>query len=171
MKAKTRSFSPDQPAVNFTGEFNSCPICSKLPRYTRSSCGGYHLGCCGMRTDSCVSDLTKPNANLLREEWNTQVINSELSPLFAKKYNIENGDLIIVKAADSSIYASFDNMDDALACLKQESKKNFSADYDLTQLVRIPNGNFIVAHIATSKILSYVGNWDGFNMNLMVEVD
>ena len=43
-------------------------------------------------------------------------------------------------------------------------------DYDLTQLIRIPNGNFIIAHIATSKALAYVAGWD-FRYDLMVPVE
>ena len=171
MNAMNRRFSSSEPAVAFSGVFNSCPICSKLPRYTRSSCGGYHLSCCGIRTKSCVPNLTKENANFLREEWNSIVVNSELSPNFVKKYNMGNGNLVIVRSGDSSIFASYDDMDDALACLKQEMKKDFTIDYDLTQLVRIQNGNFVVAHIATSKVLSYVGNWDGFKYELMMPVE
>ena len=62
-------------------------------------------------------------------------------------------------------------MDDALSLLKEENRKNFTVDYDLTQLIRIQNGNYIIAHIATSKALAYAAGWDGFKYELMMPVE
>lgn len=171
MNAMNRRFSSSEPAVAFSGVFNSCPICSKLPRYTRSNCGGYHLSCCGIRTKSCVANLTKENANALREEFNYIVRNSELSEAFVSKYRIENGDLVILKSEDDSIFASFDSIQDAIACMKQECKKNFATDFDLMQVIRMPNGSYRFEHIATSKILCFVGEWPGFRYDLMMPVE
>ena len=166
-----KKYSMSLPTVEYTGPTNRCR-CGKMPRYFRTPCGGYALKCeCGAQTDAHVPDLTKRNANLLREEWNSLIINSELSPEFVKIYNLDNGDLIIFRATDSCLHASYDNMDDALYLLKEENRKNFTVDYDLTQLIRIPNGNFIIAHIATSKALAYVAGWEGFKYELMMPVE
>ena len=166
-----KKYSMNFPAVEYTGPTNRCR-CGKMGRYYRTPCGGYALGCeCGAQTDTHVPNLTKQNANLLREEWNSLIINSELSPEFVKIYNLDNGDLIIFRATDSCLHASYDNMDDALSLLKEENRKNFAVDYDLTQLIRIQNGNFIIAHIATSKALAYAAGWDGFKYELMMPVE
>ena len=166
-----KKYSMNFPAVEYTGPTNRCR-CGKMPRYFCTPCGGYGLKCeCGAQTDIHVPNLTKQNANLLREEWNSLIINSELSPEFVKIYNLDNGDLIIFRATDSCLHASYDNMDDALYLLKEENRKNFTVDYDLTQLIRIPNGNFIIAHIATSKALAYVAGWEGFKYEMMTPVD
>ena len=89
-----KKYSMNFPAVEYTGPTNRCR-CGKMGRYLRTPCGGYALGCeCGAQTDIHVPNLTKQNANLLREEWNSLIINSELSPEFVKIYNLDNGDLI-----------------------------------------------------------------------------
>ena len=55
MKAQIRRFNVDQPVVTYTGETNRCPACGNLPKYTRSNCGGYHLGCqCLREIHLCV---------------------------------------------------------------------------------------------------------------------
>ena len=166
-----KKYSMSLPTVEYTGPTNRCR-CGKMPRYFRTPCGGYALKCeCGVQTDTHVPNLTKQNANLLREEWNSLIINSELSPEFVKIYNLDNGDLIIFRATDSCLHASYDNIDEALSLLKEENRKNFTVDYDLTQLIRIPNGNFIIAHIATSKALAYAAGWEGFKYELMMPVE
>ena len=93
----------------------------------------------------------------------------QYTPEFVKIYNLDNADLIIFKSADSCLHASYDNIDEAL--LKEETRKNFTVDYDLTQLIRIPNGNYYIAHISTSKALAYAAGWDGFKYELMTPVE
>ena len=165
-----KKYSMNLPNVEYTGPINRCR-CGKMGRYFRTPCGGYAFGCeCGFETATHLPDLTRNNARILAEEWNSMVINSELSPEFVKIYNLDNGDLIIFKASNSCLHASYDNIDEALSLLKEENRKNFTVDYDLTQLIRIPNGNYIIAHIATSKALAYAAGWD-FRYDLMVPVE
>ena len=173
MNARIRRFSAENPAVPFTGETNPCPFCASLPRYTRSNCGGYHLGCkcSNFRTASCTDNLTRENSNKLREEWNEMVIDATLSQLFMDKIGAENGSLCVIRSIDSALLSVYEDMDQALAFLKIECKRNASVDYDVCQFVQRDDGNYILAHVATSKILSYVGHWEGFDFNLMIKID
>ena len=173
MNARIRRFSAENPAVQFTGEVNRCPFCGSLPRYTCSNCGGYHLGCeCGsLRTESCTDNLIRENSNKLREEWNGMVVDAVLSSRFMRMYGAENGSLCVIRSIDSALISVYEDMDEVLAFLKRECKRNARIDYDVCQFVRNENGNYILAHIATSKILSYVGNWEGFNFDLMIKID
>lgn len=173
MNARIRRFSAEKPAVQFTGEVNKCPFCGSLPRYTRSSCGGYHLGCkcSNFRTANCTDNLTRENANKLREEWNEMVVDAPLSQLFMDKIGAENGSLCVIRSTDSALLSVYEDMDQALAFLKIECKRNAIVDYDVCQFVQRDDGNYILAHVATSKILSYVGNWEGFSIDLMIKID
>ena len=173
MNARIRRFSAENPAVQFTGEVNKCPFCGSLPRYTRSSCGGYHLGCkcSNFRTANCTDNLTRENANKLREEWNEMVVDAPLSQLFMDKIGAENGSLCVIRSTDSALLSVYEDMDQALAFLKIECKRNAIVDYDVCQFVQRDDGNYILAHVATSKILSYVGNWEGFSIDLMIKID
>ena len=169
MNARIRRFSSENPVVPFTGEVNVCPSCGSLPRYTRSN----YLGCeCGsLRTESCTDNLIRENSNKLREEWNGMVVDAVLSPRFMRKYGAENGSICVIRSTDSALLYVYEDMDQALAFLKIECKRNASVDYDICQFVRRDDGNYILAHVATSKILSYVGNWEGFDFNLMIKID
>ena len=173
MNARIRRFSAENPAVQFTGEVNRCPFCGSLPRYTRSNCGGYHFGCkcSNFRTASCADNLTRENANKLREEWNEMVVDTTLSQLFMDKIGAENGSLCVIRSTDSALLSVYEDMDQALAFLKIECKRNAIVDYDVCQFVQRDDGNYILAHVATSKILSYVGNWEGFSIDLMIKID
>lgn len=170
MNARIRKFSSENPVVPFTGEANRCPFCGNFPRYTRSNCRGYHLGCeCeSIRTDSCTDSLIRENANKLREEWNEMIVDAVLNPRFMRKYGAENGSICVIRSTDSALLSVYEYMDDAIAFLKIECKRNASVDYDICQFVQRDDGNYILAHVATSKILSYVGNWEGFDFNLMI---
>lgn len=173
MNARIKRYSSENPVVPFTGEVNRCPFCGSLPRYTRSNYGGYRLGCkcSNFRTASCTDNLTRENANKLREEFNEMVVDATLSQLFMDKIGAENGSLCVIRSIDSALLSVYEDMEDALAFLKIECKRNASVDYDICQFVRNENGNYILAHVATSKILSYVGNWEGFDFNLMIKID
>ena len=174
MNARIRRFSAENPVVPFTGEVNRCAFCGSLPRYARSKkCSGYHLGCeCGsLRTESCTDNLIRENSNKLREEWNGMVVDAVLSPRFMRKYGAENGSICVIRSTDSALLSVYEDMDQALAFLKIECKRNASVDYDVCQFVQRDDGNYILAHVATSKILSYVGNWEGFDFNLMIKID
>ena len=173
MNARIRRFSAENPAVQFTGEVNRCPFCGSLPRYTRSNCGGYHLGCkcSNFRTANCTDNLIRENANKLREEWNEMVIDATLSQFFMDKIGAENGTLCVIRSIDSTLLSVYEDMDEVLAFLKRECKRNARIDYDVCQFVRNENGNYILAHVATSRILQYVGNWEGFSIDLMIKID
>lgn len=174
MNARIRRFSSENPVVPFTGEVNRCAFCGSLPRYARSKkCSGYHLGCeCeSIRTDSCTDSLIRENANKLREEWNEMVVDAVLNPRFMRKYGAENGSICVIRSTDCALLSVYEDMDQALAFLKIECKRNASVDYDVCQFVQRDDGNYILAHVATSKILSYVGNWEGFDFNLMIKID
>ena len=173
MKAQIRRFNVDQPTVPFTGETNRCPACGNLPKYTRSNCGGYHLGCqChNIRTANCTDNLTREKANLLREEWNEMILSSSLSQLFVDKLGAENGSLCLIRSEDSAIISVHADIIDPLAFLQKECKRDSSIDYDLCQFVRRRDGSYFLAHIGTSKILSFVGQWEGFDFESMIAVD
>lgn len=173
MNARIRRFSAENPAVPFTGEVNRCPFCGSLPQYTRSNCGGYHLGCkcSNFRTANCTDNLNRENANKLRDEWNEMAVDAVLSSRFMRMYGAENGSICVIRSIDSALLSVYEDMEDALAFLKIECKRNASIDYDVCQFVRNENGNYILAHVATSKILSHVGNWEGFDFNLMIKID
>lgn len=87
------------------------------------------------------------------------------------KIGAEKGSLCVIRSIDSALLSVYEDMDEVLAFLKRECKRNASIDYDVCQFVRNENGNYILAHVATSKILSYVGNWEGFNFDLMIKIE
>ena len=174
MNARIIKFTAENPAVPFTGEVNPCPFCTSLPRYARSEkCGGYHLGCeCGrLRTESCTNSLTHDKANRLRKEWNEITLDAPLSQAFVDKVGAGNGSLCIIRSEDSAIISVYEDIIDPLAFLQKECKRDSSIDYDLCQFVRRCDGRYILAHVATSKILSFVSNWEGFNIDVMIKVD
>ena len=174
MNARIIKFTAENPAVPFTGEVNLCPFCSSLPRYARSEkCGGYHLGCeCGhLRTYSFTDRLTSDKANKLREEWNEMTLDTAVTQTFMDKIGAGNGSICVVRSRDSVIISTYEDMIDPLAFLQKECKRDSSIDYDVCQFVRRYDGKYILAHIATSKILSFVGNWEGFDIDVMIKVD
>ena len=99
------------------------------------------------------------------------ILNASLSQLFVDKLGAENGSLCIIRSEDSAIISVHEDIIDPLAFLQKECKRDGSIDYDLCQFVRRRDRSYFLAHIGTSKILSFVGQWEGFDFETMIAME
>lgn len=64
----------------------------------------------------------------------------------------------------------YDDMDDALEFIKRECKRDFTIDYSVCQIKEKCEDEYIICHLATSKLLAYVGGFEGFDWGKMSTV-
>lgn len=136
---------------------NTCPKCGAQATYQQNEQGGgFYLGCaCGMET-GCVDSFTRDNIELIRCAWNSMTIEMPFSQTMRRKYDLREGALLIVRTADSYIFAVFesDQSDHTISFLKKLWERDSAVQYDLYQLV---DGALI--HIANNQILATVAKW------------
>lgn len=176
MKAKIKIEMRRQPVAQprGIGILNPCQCGCSQPLFRRTDCGGFTLCCpeCGTRIDQCVKTLTTENANNLRECWNNSILDAPLTQRFMDELGAENGSLLIVRDEDAVIMSIHNNdIDEALDFIKRECKRDFTIDYSICQFKQIEENDYVTCHIATSKILAYVGQFEGFDYYKMTTVD
>lgn len=124
------------------------------------------MGCCDLKT-RCIDTFTRDEAIALATEWNAKTLDEVWTEIACAKFNLENGDLLLVRSSDSVIFKNHgDDMDGLLEYLKSECARDFSVSYDICQLL---DGNLV--HLSNSRILAKVGDWKGFDISLMTEVE
>lgn len=169
MKAKVDRYSSFS-RLSKEGKLNSC-TCGGKSIYRTSLCGGVHISCtvCDNRTDDCVHEINSENIEFLRFQWNEQLLSKPWSANLMKTMSAEEGSLVVIRQFDAVVCGVYEYMDDALAFLKSECKRDFTTDYTLFQLIKHKD-SYYPSVLATSKVLGYVGNWNGFDMSQMEEV-
>ena len=147
-------------------KINPC-ICGHNAIYQKSPCGGLQIACthCNNRSYECAPDMTPSSIERLRVGWNEQLLNLPWSKNLMERQGATSGSIVIIRSSDAVIINVTDNMDEALAFIKNECERDFSIDYDLCQLM-----NRYPAHITNSRILAKVGGWPGFDISLMQEI-
>lgn len=72
------------------------------------------MGCCDLRT-RCIDTFTRDEAIALATEWNAQTLDEVWTKIACAKFNLENGDLFLVRSSDSLILKNHgDDMDGLL---------------------------------------------------------
>lgn len=177
MKAKINS------NANFSQLVNACKInpcvCGHNAIFQKSPCGGIHIACthCNNRSYECAPDMSPSSIERLRMGWNEQLIHLPWSKNLMEIQGANVGSIVIVRSEDSVVVDIHEYIEDSLLFIKNQCKRDFTVDYDLYQLV--PTQPFLpinksaaqLRHISSSKILCFVGGFEGFSFDKMQAIE
>lgn len=159
-------------------KINPC-VCGHNAIFQKSPCGGIQIACthCNNSSHECAHDMTPSSIEKLRMGWNEQLIHFPWSKNLMENQGANVGSIVIVRSKDSAVVDIQEYIEDSLLFIKNQCKRDFTVDYDLYQLVPtqpflpITKSDVELRHISSSKILCFVGGFEGFSFDKMQAVE